>query len=64
MKYSLKKNNGYVIYEAESKKIVHHYKPKEFDQVIMFFKIKRCPPETFCAVSNAERKSIEDACNF
>ena len=59
--YGLRKDNGFVVYDAETKKIIKRYTPESFPQEILrYFKSVNLKIERTSGLSNDDKKKLEE----
>ena len=58
MEYGIRKDNGFIIYDIETKKVIVKYAPGSFDYAINFFKKRNYPPKSISGFSNKEKESL------
>ena len=59
--YGLRKDNGFVLYDAETKKIIKRYTSKSFPkEIIQYFKSVNSKIEKICGLSSDDKKKLEE----
>jgi len=63
--YGLRKDNGFIVYDIETKKVIKKYAPGAFPkEIIRYFKSINSKIEKVCAISRKEKQLLEEVINI